>query len=146
MHAMQTETIDLAGKPRILVTETDHRRLSDLAAGAISLFPELAEALLSELDRADLVAPAALPPEVVRMGSTVEFRSETGLQRRVTLVFPPEADISANRVSILTPIGTALVGLSPGQSIRFATYDGRERALTVLAVAPPDDATVPSSS
>ena len=68
------------------------------------------------------------------MGSTVEFRSGGGLNRRVELVFPIDADISANKVSVLTPIGTALIGLAAGQSIRFTTQDGREQTLTVLSV------------
>jgi regulator of nucleoside diphosphate kinase len=68
------------------------------------------------------------------MGSTVLFRSDDGQHRRVTLVFPGEADISRDRISILTPIGIALIGLSEGQSITWVTRDGRERGLTVLSV------------
>jgi regulator of nucleoside diphosphate kinase len=52
-------------------------------------------------------------------------------------VFPGDADISTNRVSVLTPIGTALLGLSTGQSIRWKTRDGREQELTVIGVEPP---------
>lgn len=129
-----------AGKPMIVISDVDHRRLSDLAAGAFTLFPDIAEALQSEMDRAEVVAAEAVPSDAVRMGSIVEFRSDAGRCRRVTLVFPPEADIAANRVSILTPIGTALIGLSAGQSIRFATYDGRQHVLTVLRVEQPDRA------
>ena len=46
------------------------------------------------------------------MGSTVIFRSEDGETRRVTLVFPGQADISKGKISILTPVGAALIGLS----------------------------------
>ncbi|MCC7281401.1 MAG: nucleoside diphosphate kinase regulator [Acetobacteraceae bacterium] len=134
---MLTEASRAIGKPRIVVSEIDHRRLSDLATGALSKFPDVAEALAYEMDRAEVVAAGAVPQNVVQMGSVVEFRTEAGQQRRITLVYPPEADISANRISILTPIGTALIGLAPGQSIRFATYDGREHALSVLGVEPP---------
>lgn len=121
-------------KPRIVVSDADHARLSDLAAGALQRFPEIAEELQAEMVRAEVVAASVLPADVVRMGSTVEFRSNGGQHRRIELVFPIDADISANKVSVLTPIGTALIGLSAGQSIRFTTQDGREQTLTVLSV------------
>ena len=121
-------------KPRIVVSDTDYARLSDLATGALARFPEIAEELQAEMVRAEVVSASALPADVVRMGSTVEFRSDGGQHRRVELVFPIDADISANKVSVLTPIGTALIGLSAGQSIRFTTQDGREQTLTVIAV------------
>lgn len=121
-------------KPRILVSDADHERLSDLATGALARFPEIADALQAEMNRAEVVSASALPADVVRMGSTVEFRSDGGQHRRVELVFPIDADISANKVSVLTPIGTALIGLSAGQSIRFTTNDGRDQTLTVLSV------------
>lgn len=121
-------------KPRIVVSDTDHARLSDLATGALTRFPAIAEELQSEMTRAEVVSASALPSDVVRMGSTVEFRSNGGQHRRVALVFPIDADISANKVSVLTPVGTALIGLATGQSIRFTTQDGREQTLTVLSV------------
>jgi regulator of nucleoside diphosphate kinase len=121
-------------KPPIIVSDIDHARLSDLAMGALARFPEIAEELQAELTRAEVVSASALPADVVRMGSTIEFRSNGGQQRRVELVFPVDADISANKISVLTPVGTALIGLSAGQSIRFTTQDGREQTLTVLAV------------
>ncbi|MGE4220316.1 MAG: nucleoside diphosphate kinase regulator [Alphaproteobacteria bacterium] len=125
------------GKPRILISNRDYERLSDLARGALDRTPEVAEELQNEMDRADIVPVAALPADTVRMGSTVAFRNGSDPRREVTLVFPGEADIAAGRISILTPIGTALIGLSAGQSIRFAARDGRERELTVLAVEQP---------
>lgn len=122
-------------KPTIVVSDTDHARLSALATGALARFPDIAEELQSEMTRAEVVSASALPAHVVRMGSTVEFRSNGGQHRRVELVFPIDADISTGKVSVLTPIGTALIGLSAGQSIRFTTRDRREQTLTVLDVA-----------
>jgi regulator of nucleoside diphosphate kinase len=129
-------TIDIGAKPRIVVSDIDHRRLSELAERALGRFPD-AEELQVEMDRADVIAAAAVPPDVVQMGSTVAFRSENGQQRRVTIVFPDEADIAAGRISILTPIGTALIGLATGQSIRWLARDGRTHELVVESVAPP---------
>jgi regulator of nucleoside diphosphate kinase len=71
------------------------------------------------------------------MGSVVEFRSNTSQQGKVTLVFPGEADIAKGRISILTPIGAALIGLSSGQSIAWTARDGRKHELTVVSVEPP---------
>lgn len=130
-----TERLTPGSKPRIIVSAIDHQRLIDLAVGAASRFPEVSEELQSEMDRAEVVE--TVPDSVAQMGSTVEFHSDAGQHRRVTLVFPAEADISANRVSILTPIGTALIGLSAGQSINWTTRDGRQNELTVISVAPP---------
>jgi regulator of nucleoside diphosphate kinase len=127
----------VSGKPAIVVSDFDHARLTGLASGALDRFPEIAEELQSEMDRAQVVRAGAMPADVVQMGSTVEFRSDNGQQRRVTLVFPRDADISANRISILTPIGTALIGLSTGQSIQWTGRDGREHELTVLRVEQP---------
>jgi regulator of nucleoside diphosphate kinase len=55
----------------------------------------------------------------------------------VTLVYPAEADIAEGRISVLTPVGTALIGLRAGQSITWRTRDGRKQVLTVLRVTPP---------
>lgn len=135
--AAMTQPTNSSSKPSIVVSDVDHERLSDLAAAALGRFPDVAEELQAEMDRAQVVSPAALPADVVRMGSTVEYRSDTAQQRRVTLVFPGEADIAANRISILTPIGAALIGLSTGQSIAWTGRDGGRHTLTVVSVEPP---------
>lgn len=132
-------------KPAIALTRHDYERLSRLAEANVSRIPEVAEALLAELDRARTVDESRIAPDVVRMGSSVRFTSDLGEDRRVTLVFPGEADIAANKISILTPIGTALIGLSSGQSIDWTARDGRVHRLTVQEVEPPvaDTATLP---
>jgi regulator of nucleoside diphosphate kinase len=125
----------LRSKPDIVISAQDHLRLSNLLAVKRHRFPEAAFALQAELDRARIVPTA--PRDAVQMGSTVEFRSDVTPQKPLTLVFPQEADISAGRISILTPIGAALMGLSPGQSIHWKTRDGIVRELTVVRVEPP---------
>lgn len=123
-------------KPKIIVSDSDYTRLTGLASAAQERLPEVAEELLSEMERADVVAADAVPPNVVQMGSMVTFRSDGTHDRHVTLVFPAEADIGKGKVSIMTPIGTALIGLSPGQSITWTARDGRKHELTVLEVTP----------
>ena len=69
------------------------------------------------------------------MNSEVEFRDETtGKVQEVMLVYPDDADISQRKVSVLTPIGTALIGLRTGHSITWRTPNGEVRRLTVLSV------------
>lgn len=99
--------------------------------------PDASDKLLSELDRARVVADGSDSADIVRMGSTVTFKPDTGNAKTVTLVFPGKADISEGKISILTPIGTALIGLSAGQSIQWTARDGRRHELSVLAVSQP---------
>lgn len=124
-------------KPPIIISQTDHSRLDRLASAAAERMPDAADELLSELDRARVVSDAALPADAVRMGSEVEYQPDTGAARTVTLVFPEEADIADGKVSILTPIGTALLGLKPSQSITWQARDGRRHELTILSVRQP---------
>jgi regulator of nucleoside diphosphate kinase len=125
-------------KPDITIKQADHEKLSQLANGLVQRLPELADELFSELERArvDKFAPA----HTVQMGTTVVYGSDDGNRRRVTLVYPYEADITQNKISILTPIGTALIGLGVGQSIEWTTNDGRTRTLTILTVEQPLEA------
>jgi regulator of nucleoside diphosphate kinase len=69
------------------------------------------------------------------MYSDVTFRDDATKQlRRVILVYPGEEDIALGRISILTPIGTALIGLTEGQTIGWQTATGAPRRLTVMKV------------
>ena len=99
-------------KPRIALPREDLDRLSNLAAVAKRAMPEVADYLEHELERARAI-PAGKPSDhVVRMGSRVEYRDEaTGAVHNVTLVYPADSDIGQNLISVLTPIGAALVGL-----------------------------------
>ncbi|MDX6750712.1 nucleoside diphosphate kinase regulator [Geminicoccaceae bacterium 1502E] len=127
-----------AGKPALIIDEAYHDSLQGLAAGAARQAPDLADRLLEEIERADVRPSAQVPPSVVNIGSSVSFRDEhTGQTRTVTLVFPASADISQGRISLLTPIGVALIGLSEGQQFDWTTRDGETRQLTVLKVEQP---------
>jgi len=121
-------------KPAITTTRSDHERLSRLAESCLAKHPQVAEELLTELDRAGIVEDGRIAADVVRMGSSLRFTSDLGENRQVTLVFPGEADIAEGKVSVLTPIGAALIGLSAGQSIDWTARDGRVHRLTVESV------------
>jgi len=111
-------------------------RLESLAGAAMDRFPETAYPLVNKLARARLVPARRLPADRVTIGSTLTYRDElTGREQQVTLAFPEQADISRGIVSVLTPVGVALLGLAPGDRIRWETRAGEMRALSVLAVA-----------
>jgi regulator of nucleoside diphosphate kinase len=126
-------------RPRIVISKADHTRLMQLANGLMERKPEVAEELLGELERARVVADGKAPGDTVQMGSTVEYKTEDGNARSVTLVYPADADIALGKVSILTPIGTALLGLAIGQTIDFVANDGRKHRLSVVSVALADE-------
>jgi regulator of nucleoside diphosphate kinase len=98
---------------------------------------EVSEYLREELDRAHILPAEKLRPDIVNLGSLVEFRDEqSGKVQEIVLVYPIDADIARRRVSVLTPVGTALLGLSVSQTISFHTRTGERRELTVLKVGP----------
>ncbi|MEI9414292.1 nucleoside diphosphate kinase regulator [Mesorhizobium sp. Cs1321R2N1] len=122
---------------QILISDTDHDRLTGLASTLLDRAPETAEELLAELDRAVITEAEAMPTDVVRMGSTVTVRGESGDIKHITLVYPGDADIAENRISVLTPMGTALVGASIGQVVCWSGRGGRKLSVTVEAVDTP---------
>lgn len=123
--------------PAIIVGEQEYEKLSAMAAAAVRSMPDVAESLLFELDRATVVGMEEVPAGIVRLGSKVSYRPDEGAVRDITLVLPSEADISAGKVSVLTPIGTALIGLCEGQLITWSARDGKQHRLEVIAVEQP---------
>ncbi|MEO8346140.1 MAG: nucleoside diphosphate kinase regulator [Betaproteobacteria bacterium] len=108
----------------ILITESDFARLRRLAS-----HPYLAK----ELEKAEIVDSRRIPRDVVTMGSRIRFQDDTtGVIRDITIVFPDQAEASQGKISVLAPIGTALLGLSVGQSIRWPFPDESMRTLRVL--------------
>lgn len=120
--------------PNIIVGDTDHDRLTSLATAALERLPEVASELLAEMDRAEIVPVDRVPTNVVRMGSTVTFRSDDGQVRTATLVYPVDEDSDAHKLSVMTPVGAALIGLAETQSISWTARDGRRHELTVVKV------------
>jgi regulator of nucleoside diphosphate kinase len=122
--------------PPIVIAVEEARRLSTLANSSVALFPRVAYFLARETERAKVATDDCDLHGVVRMGSQVRYcDDETGEIRDVVLVYPHEADISLKRISVLTPVGAALIGLSVGQAIDFQTPGPRKRSLTILGVS-----------
>ena len=120
--------------PPITLSVSDHARLTNLALAHDDL-PGVGDYLQHELTRATIAPDGALNGDIVAMHSELEYRDDvSGVTRRVTRVYPGEQDVSAWKISVLTPVGAALIGLSAGQSIAFHDRAGEERRLTVMRV------------
>ena len=122
--------------PPITLTIADRERLERLANASMHCLPHIADYLAGEIERARILDPGRASEDLVTMGSSVEFRDDvTGQVRRIVLVYPDQADVTAGRISVLTPVGAALIGLSKNQSIDWQTPTGEGRSLTVLSVS-----------
>jgi regulator of nucleoside diphosphate kinase len=127
-----------ATRPPIHLTESESDIVGNLALRAEHNHPVVAAMLLAEIERAEIHGDHSLPEGVVRLGAEVDFVDEKSCQlRTVTLVMPAEANISLGRISILTPMGAALYGLSTGQSIDWPDISGQPRRIRILGVRPP---------
>ena len=119
--------------PRIVLSRFDHKRLDQLLE-KLGPRPEL-DALREELERAEIVEPEAVPNDLVTMSATVRFADEeTGKESEITLVFPGSADVDRKRISVFAPLGSALLGLSIGDSIDWPVPNGRARRLRVVGI------------
>lgn len=124
--------------PKIVINADDLAHIEALAEGAYERNPGLADRLLDEIGRARIVSSDMMPPNVVAIGSAVTYRDETtGAERTVTLAYPEDADITQHRISLMTPIGVALLGLSEGDVFHWDTRSDENRMLTVIRVEQP---------
>src|SRR5690606_2867155 len=107
-------------KPRIIVSSLDAERLEDLIDSLHGTAIPGKDQLAAELERADVVDPKDVPPTVVTMNSTVRFKVEnSGEEFQLTLVYPKDVDSSGGSISVLAPVGSALLGLSQGEEIEW---------------------------
>jgi regulator of nucleoside diphosphate kinase len=122
----------MGAAPHIYLTQTDMDRLLDL----VEAYPgRRFETLERELLRANVVPGDKIPRDVVTMNSRVLFENETtGERREVTLVYPGMADIAAGRISVLVPVGTALLGLRVGQAIDWELPNGERHRYRIVDV------------
>jgi len=122
-------------RPSITVSTDDLDRLEGLLGEMRGGAPEIADGLRSELDRARIVEPSEIPRDVVTMNSTVRFTDEeSGKEFERTLCYPEEATGGVDKVSILAPLGSALLGLSVGQRIDWPVPGGRTARIRILDV------------
>jgi regulator of nucleoside diphosphate kinase len=115
----------------IYITEPDYHRLSALiekTREANSVDRQYLNKLEAELDRAEIVDAKDVPANVITMRSTVRLKDlVTGEENTYSLVFPTEADFSQGKISVLAPIGTAILGYKSGDTIEWTVPSGLRR-------------------
>lgn len=123
----------MTSAPPIIITQQDLQRLERLL-DSLTEYGPAAEALEQELSRAKVVTRQELPAGVVSMNSRVHCREEiSSKDYHLTLVFPQDAG-KEGTVSVLAPVGTALLGMTVGQHIDWPTPGGKVLKLALLAV------------
>jgi len=128
----------LRQRPPIVLTNSDRDSLLVLLRAAVTdMEPAVARFLSEEVERADIVSGEISPTAVVSLGSTVKFIDRAAMKiRQVKLVLPDEEN-DVDHISVTEALGSALVGLGPGQTITW--HEGQtERQITVLATLLPD--------
>jgi regulator of nucleoside diphosphate kinase len=125
----------LGDPPQIRATNRDLRLLESVLAG-LPRTSRVLEFLRREVDRAMPVDEAEAGAPFIKLGSRVTFEDDSGKAYTGTIGFPGQLAGCADVISILTPVGSALFGMSEGQSISYETPDARIKALTVLRISP----------
>jgi regulator of nucleoside diphosphate kinase len=123
--------------PAIVLGKADHAKLTELAMAGLDRMPEVADRLLNELERAKVVEDGKLADDIARMGSRVTYVTNAGQEQTVTLVYPAEANIDEGKISVMTPVGAALIGLRKGQSITWHDRNDKRHKLTATDVLAP---------
>ncbi|WP_253715876.1 nucleoside diphosphate kinase regulator [Bdellovibrio bacteriovorus] len=122
----------MAQNSSLVITDQDYERLALLLQHTES---SNAAVLEEELARATVVPQKEVPHDVVTMNSTVQFVDhDTHKESQITLVFPKDADVTKGKVSILAPVGIALIGLKVGQTIQWPMPNGQKRELQVTGI------------
>jgi len=120
-------------RPAIIINELDAERLDSLLEKPQYAKTPVAEMLNTELDRAEMCSPAEMPADVVSMNSRVKFRDLTSQEEFVrTLVYPANLTDSDEQLSVMAPVGAALLGLRVGDTINWELPNGNKTHLEVL--------------
>ncbi|MEC5319979.1 nucleoside diphosphate kinase regulator [Brenneria populi subsp. brevivirga] len=120
-------------KPNLTISELDAERLDMLLEQPAFADSDIAQALNEELDRAEILPPRAIPSDVVTMNSRVRFRDLNTNEEHVrTLVYPAAAQDSHSQLSVMAPLGAALLGMHVGNAIAWRLPNGEETRIDVL--------------
>lgn len=126
----------MATLPPVIMNSLDVERLERLLTMPPLAGSPASAKLLAEIDRADIREPAEMPADVVTMNSRLTCKDlQHGKTYELTLVYPDQADAARGQVSILAPVGTALLGLRVGQTIEWPGPEGKPLTLEVTALA-----------
>lgn len=125
----------MSTQPTITITTRDYERLEKLLDSLSAEQYEKVEALAEELGRADVVSPQTVPAGVVTMNSRVKFTVlSTKKSFTYTLVYPQDMDGSADKISVLAPVGSALLGLTVGQEIEWTLAENKTTRVRIDSV------------
>ncbi|GJM12521.1 MAG: nucleoside diphosphate kinase regulator [Pseudohongiella sp.] len=117
---------------KLVIKNSDYEKLQNLIERNDS---PAADFLESEISGAKIVVDSKLPDDVVSMGSTVTFtRKDSEEDTVVTLVYPQESNMEEKKISILTPVGSALIGLRKGGEIDWPMPNGKLSHFEVVSV------------
>ncbi|GAB2932431.1 nucleoside diphosphate kinase regulator [Hafnia psychrotolerans] len=120
-------------KPTLTINELDAERLDTLLAKPMYANNPVAEALNEELDRAEILPPQDMPADVVTMNSKVRFtEGKEGEEHIRTLVYPAALKDTDQQLSVMAPLGAALLGLRVGSIITWTMPNGKESRIEVL--------------
>ena len=124
----------MAKAAAIYLTELDLTRLENAAtrAGNNSPLADLVDALIA---RANVVPSNKIPADVVTMNSVVCVVDDAGAEQKWTLVYPEEANVASAKLSVLSPMGAALLGARAGKSVKYSAPNGAQRSLRIDRVA-----------
>jgi regulator of nucleoside diphosphate kinase len=127
---------DIRSAPAIILGNRDLRRLRALVERHVGgPASTLAEQLDAELDRVIVVPQAQVPAEVVGIGSRVALEElDTTLRREVVLAVPEEVGVGGDRLSILSPLAIALLGVAAGETVEYGLRSGRLAEVRLLSV------------
>jgi regulator of nucleoside diphosphate kinase len=129
-----TQGLCMSAPPKLVVSSLDLERLEAMLETLPPTAPGRRE-LEAELARSQVVEPAAMPPNVVTMNSTVRFRVASSQESFcLTLVYPKDMDSSGEKISVLAPVGSALLGLSEGDEIDWPKPGGGMQRVHIDAV------------
>jgi regulator of nucleoside diphosphate kinase len=133
-------------KRKIAITQSDYEHLNELLSSefARAMGPsDYLEGLEAELELAEVIDPKRVPKNVVTMNSTVKLRDlDTNEIETYTLVFPKQADIANNKLSVLAPVGTAILGQRVGDVLRWRVPGGWRRLKVERVLYQPERAGV----
>ena len=124
--------------PSIIITQQDADRLEALLERLSEQSFPGKEQLEAELDRATIVSPRDVPGDIVTMNSQVLFRTGEGKEFSLKLVFPKDSDGSPENISILAPVGSALLGLKEGDTISWPINGGTMQVQVIKVTEQPE--------
>lgn len=125
----------MSEEPAITISSRDFKRLDQLLDSLTPNSYAEADLLRAELDRAQVLDPKLMPSDVVTMNSRVRFRVEPSEKEYdLTLVYPKDLDGSSGQISILAPVGSALLGLRIGQQIEWPALHGKRVRVRIVDI------------